>query len=100
MMTTSERFMIEEFDHRYQNRCQLKLALLGYPEFEELKAVAEFTPEEKVKYIRIIRFVEQFVKASKAAKAGLIPALDPFDTDLEIPEYINRNYLATIVGIL
>ena len=99
-MTLSERIMVEEFDQRYQNRCKLKLALRGYPGFDNLKAVTEFTTTDKVKYIRVIRYVEQFVKLQRAADAGLIPPFDPFDEDLEVPAYIDRIYLATVIGIL
>ena len=96
-MTVSERFMVEEFDTSYPNKCKLKVALKNYPEFDNLKPVKEFTNEDKIKYIRVIRYVDQMTQYNKAAKAGLIPALDVFDEDFTVPEYISKTYLSTIL---
>ena len=98
MMTVTERFMIEEFDVRYRDVCKLKISLTHYPEFANLTSVKDFTPEMKIKYIRIMRFVDQVVVAQRAAQAGLIPFIDFQDESFEVPEYISRAYLATITA--
>lgn len=95
-MNASRRIAIEEFDYYNKNICSLRVAMIGHPQFGQLKKVTEFTDDEKVAYMRVSRYVQYWNQAKKASEMGLIPALDPWDVEFEIPEYISRAYLETL----
>ena len=99
-LTTAERFMIEEFDYRYRNVCALRIALRGYPEFEELRSVTAFEEEAKIRYMKIIRFLDEYLAYKHAHAVGLVPYInfdDPFGDDyVDVPYYIDRDKLLAI----
>lgn len=97
-MTVAERIAVEEFDDRYPNVGKLRLALTGYPGFDKLKPITSFTNEEKVLYMRVIHFIEDAQAYQRAAHAGLVPLIDFFDDEFEIPPYVDRCYFHTHIA--
>lgn len=97
-MTVSERFAVEEFDVRYKNIGKLRIALKYYPGFDSLKPVTAFTAEEKVNYIRIIRFIEEVTAYKQAVNDGIVPMIDFFDESFNIPNYVDRDYFYAYIA--
>ena len=88
-----ERFMLEEFDERYPNIGKLHVAILNNPRFSNLRSVKDFTDDDKIDYIRTVRFTTQLVAHKKAALAGIVPLLDlDGDDAFIIPQGISRSY--------
>lgn len=66
MLNINERLMVEEFDNTFPNRAQLSVALINSPtvKFRTPLRVTEFTPNDKITYIRERR-TREYLQASR-----------------------------------